>query len=341
MKVIHFILGSVLLLLVMGFAVSEGATGISWSEIGASLAWQLGLRHELSPDLLHADAILWSIRMPRVLMAALSGAGLSLVGASIQALVRNPMADPWLLGVSSGASLGAVLVLIGGLRLFGELSLPLTAFLGAVLASGIIYHLARDRSALSSSRLIFTGLAISFSFEACTQLLIFSADHPSQIQNVMFWTMGSLGAVENDRLLLPFLTVGLGFFILYRKRHELNIACLSDAKAHSLGINLSSFRLQIFLVCAGLTSVLVSVTGSIGFVGLMVPHLLRLVTGHDYRRLIPACLLGGAFFMVLADFLARNVFDPQEIPIGVLTALLGSPLFIWLMRRSDVQRGLP
>lgn len=329
-------MGIIALFVAIAVSLVQGSTGIPWHDLRQSLLYQLGLRAALAPESLHADAIIWSIRMPRVLMAALSGAGLSLVGASVQALVRNPLADPWLLGVSSGASLGAVLVLISGLRLFGVLSLPLTAFLGALLASGLVYHFAKSRRTLSSSRLIFTGLAISFCLEACTQILIFSADHPSQVQNVMFWTMGSLGAVENDELLLPCLAVLSTFVWLYRNSAELNIACLPEAKAHSLGVSLDSFRLRVFALCAALTSVLVAVSGSIGFVGLMVPHMLRQLIGHDYRRLIPACLIGGALFMVLADYMARTIFEPQEIPIGVFTALLGSPVFIWLMRRSDV-----
>lgn len=267
-------------------------------------------------------------------MAVLSGAGLSLVGASVQALLRNPMADPWLLGVSSGASFGAVLVLVVGIRLFGSLSLPVMAFLGALLASALIYRFARTQASLSSMRLIFMGLAISFCLEACTQIFIFSADHSAQVQNMMFWTMGSLGGAEMGQLPLPLFAVSFGFIFLYRKRQELNIACLSETKAHSLGLDLTSFRLQIFVLAAGMTSVLVSFTGSIGFVGLMVPHLLRQLLGNDYRRLIPACLIGGALFMVTADFMARVIFEPREIPIGVLTALLGSPLFIWLLRRS-------
>ncbi len=322
------------LMLITLKAMGSGTSSLTLQEIWASCHHRWIDGPALSLELQNKDMILWSIRIPRVLMAGLSGAGLSLVGATIQALVRNPMADPWLLGVSSGASLGAVLVIVSGISLFGILSIQLFAFIGAVFAASVIYFFARQGYKFSSTRLIFTGLAISFCLEALTQIIIFTAGRHSQVQNVMFWTMGSFGSVENTDLWIPALAVGYGFVFLFRSRHELNIACLSEVKAFSLGLDLKRFRRQLFLLSAALTSVLVSVTGSIGFVGLMVPHVLRLILGNDYRLLIPGCLIGGSAFMIAADALARNFFSPQEIPIGVITALLGSPIFIWLMRGS-------
>lgn len=327
--------GSLLLVVMVLVALSQGSSGIPLHDIVTIGSYRLGLLNELPPELMTSDAIVWSVRMPRIVMACLSGSGLALVGASIQALVRNPMADPWLLGVSSGASFGAVLVIIGGLSFFGSASVPALAFLGALGASALIYRYSLRNTALSSARLIFTGLAISFCLEACTQLLIFSSPQASKVQNVLFWTMGSFGSVENEDLLLPAVALFIGFAFLWRKSHELNIICLAETKAFSLGLDLRSFRRQIFVLCAALTSVLVSITGSIGFVGLMIPHVLRMIVGHDHRRLLPACFLGGAIFMVAADFIARNAFGPKDIPIGVMTALLGSPIFIWLVRKSD------
>ncbi len=337
MRTVSFLWGGGTLLLFAMFilGLASGSSDLRFTELIDLLRHRLGYGPPLSEELLNKDLILWSIRLPRVLMAALSGAGLSLVGAAIQALVRNPMADPWLLGVSSGASLGAVLVLVSGLSLFGGLSLQIFAFFGASLASGLIYFFSRRSQIFSSTRLIFSGLAISFCLEALTQVVIFTAARKGEVQNVMFWTMGSLGSVESSDLLVPSLALLAGFSFLFRSRTKLNIACLSELKAFSLGLDLQRFRRNVFLVSAALTAVLVSVTGSIGFVGLMVPHVLRLLLGNDYRLLIPGCLLGGASFMIAADALARSFFSPQEIPIGIITALLGSPIFLWLMRSSN------
>lgn len=327
-----WVYGLPMLALLSLLALMSGSSAISSADLSAIFMSRWSPSTLLSLEQEHKEAILWSIRMPRIVMAGLCGAGLSLVGASIQALVRNPMADPWLLGVSSGASLGAVIAIVSGIASYGFPSIQVLAFLGALLAAGIIYFLARRGSNFSSTRLVFTGLAISFCLEALTQIVIYTAQQQSKVQNIMFWTLGSLGAVEGSDLALPTLAVGLGFGLLYRARDRLNIACLSEVKAYSLGLDLPAFRRYLFVLAAAVTAVLVSITGAIGFVGLMVPHVLRLILGNDYRLLIPGCFLGGACFMIAADALARSLFAPQEIPIGVITALLGSPIFIWLLR---------
>jgi len=329
------IYGFSLLFLLIVLSLALGSSDLDLADLYRSLIFHAGWSSQLDESMLVKDSILWSIRLPRILMAALSGAGLSLVGATIQALLRNPMADPWLLGVSSGASLGAVTAIVFGLHLLDGFSVTGMAFVGAVLAAALIYGLARRQQIAGTHRLIFTGLAISFCFEALTQILIFTSDRHSQIQNVLFWTMGSLGGVENTDLPIPAIAVAMAFIGLYRWRDTLNILCLSELKAYSLGLDLTRTRRTLFLLAAAVTSVLVSVTGPIGFVGLMIPHLVRMLIGNDYRQLIPACFFGGAAFMVIADVLARSIFSPREIPIGVLTALLGAPFFIWLMGRQD------
>ncbi|MFW7381923.1 MAG: FecCD family ABC transporter permease [Oligoflexus sp.] len=321
------VLGILALIGVMIHALTYGASSISSSQVVKILLL-------MDQDSIQAN-IIWQVRLPRVCMAAMTGAGLAVVGASIQALVRNPMADPWLLGVSSGASLGAVLVIVAGVQVFGGISLQLMAFLGALGASFLVYRLAQRRGIIDQSRLILLGIAVSFALSALTQLLIFSARHASQVRGVLFWTMGSFAGVELSDLPLPALTLFFSSLFLFHKRYEINLLTLSDAKAYSLGINLKRFRKQLFLVTAALTSVLVALTGAIGFVGLMIPHLLRRVVGGHYRVLLPACLIYGACFLVLADTLSRWLFAPEELPVGVFTALLGSPIFIWLMWRSS------
>lgn len=326
--------GLVLLLVACLLSLSQGSSQLGWDGVrilAGDLAGWLGLVD--MPDLTQ-HRIIWQVRLPRVFMAVIAGSGLSVAGATIQALVRNPMADPWLLGVSSGASLGAVTVMVFGLGQGNPWALHLFAFGGACLAAAVVYQLSQKDRHLSTFRLILMGLALSFACNAVTQILIFASERSGQIRGILFWTLGSLGGVEQDNLWIPGITVLGCSAYLYSVRHQLNIMTMPDVKAFSLGIPLRRFRRNLFLVSALLTSVIVSVCGAIGFVGLIIPHLIRLWVGGNYRVLIPLTLIFGAFFMVSADTLARTVFAPEELPLGVLTAILGSPVLMLLLRRS-------
>ena len=308
--------------------------------LGISLGNQaIGFQHlwaALNGDqiLPHYEVILWNIRLPRTLMAGITGAGLAMVGATIQAMVRNPMADPWILGVSSGASLGAVLAMTLGLATSVALSTQALAFIGAVVASGLVYVFAARDQGLSSTRLILVGLALSFLFGALTQLAIFAAPHSAYLKSVLFWTLGSLGDISLSSLVIPAIVTVATFILLLLKSEDLNLCLLGDEKAFSMGLSLQKLRRNLFFLCALTIAVLVAETGTIGFVGLIIPHLLRLMIGSDYRLLIPACFVYGGCFLMLADLGSRLLFNPEELPIGVLTAICGSPVLIYLLRRD-------
>jgi iron complex transport system permease protein len=323
-----------LLLLSVTLAVMIGPVPIA-----PGLVWRVAL-HQVAPGLVTPDwqafqqNIIWEIRFPRVFLGALVGAGLAVVGATMQALVRNPLADPYLLGVSSGASLGAVAVILLGLSWFGIFSLSIAAFLGALLAFGAVYVLAQQGGRLTTGRLILSGVAVSYVFAALTNVLIYNADDGEEVKSVVFWMLGSLGGARWDYLGLPALALLLGTLYLTVQARALNALSVGEETAATLGVDTSRFRRQIFALTSLLTGTLVAVSGGIGFVGLMLPHILRLLVGADHRRLLPVAALAGAIFLIWVDVLARVVVAPQELPIGIITALLGAPFFIWLMRRS-------
>ncbi|WP_216361483.1 FecCD family ABC transporter permease [Candidatus Chloroploca asiatica] len=325
---------SLLLLLSVTLAVMIGPVPLA-----PDLVWRVAF-HELAPGLVTPDweafqrNIIWELRFPRVLLGGLVGAGLAVIGATMQALVRNPLADPYLLGVSSGASLGAVAVILFGFNWFGIYSLSFAAFLGALLAFSAVYLLALQGGRLTTGRLILAGVAVAYVFGALTNFLIYNADNGEQVKSVIFWMLGGLGGARWDYLGMPALALALGTLYLTVQARSLNALSVGEETAATLGVDTSRFRQQIFALCALLTGTLVAVSGGIGFVGLMLPHMLRFLVGADHRRLLPVAALAGAIFLIWVDVLARTVVAPQELPIGIITALLGAPFFLWLMRRN-------
>ena len=323
-----------LLLLSITLAVLIGPVPLA-----PALVWRVAL-YKLAPNLVTPDwelfqqNIIWEIRFPRVLLGGLVGAGLAVVGATMQALVRNPLADPYLLGVSSGASLGAVAVLLLGISWFGAFSLAIAAFLGALLAFGAVYVLARQGGRLTTSRLILAGVAVAYIFSALTNFVIYNAPNGEQIKGVLFWMLGGLGGARWDYLGLPALVLLLGTIYLTAQSRALNALSVGEETAATLGVDTSRFRRQMFTLTSLLTGTLVAVCGGIGFVGLMLPHIVRLLVGAGHRRLLPVAALAGAIFLIWVDVLARVLVAPQELPVGIITALLGAPFFIWLMRRD-------
>lgn len=284
--------------------------------------------------------IIWELRLPRALLGGIVGAGLAVAGVGIQALVRNSLADPYILGVSSGASVGATLVILfGALKFFGPYSLSLAAFLGAFLSIVFVYTFARVGGQISTVRLLLAGIAISMILSAVTNVIVLSAPDEEGIRSVMFWMMGSLAGAKWSNLSIPIIAVVAVFvFLLYQSR-TLNLILMGEDTAATLGVNVDTFRKVLMIVASLLTGVLVSVSGAIGFVGLMVPHMIRLLVGSDHRRVLPISSLFGAVFMIWADIAARLVVAPEELPIGVVTALCGGPFFIWLLRRSTYSFG--
>jgi iron complex transport system permease protein len=279
--------------------------------------------------------IVWQIRAPRVLLAALVGAGLSLVGAVVQALVRNSLADPYILGVSSGASVGAVAVsLFGALSVFGIYAVSIGAFAGAIGATALVYLVAYQRMGITPLRLVLTGVALSFGFQAVMSVLIYSTPTAEATGTVLFWTMGSFGAATWGALPLVALLVIVGAIVLGRFARPLDAMSLGDETAASLGVPAGRLRTALFAVTAVMTGGMVAVSGTIGFVGLVIPHITRMLVGAVHARVLAVAPFIGAILMVWVDVLARTVVAPRELPLGVLTALIGVPVFIALMRRK-------
>ncbi|SLN48564.1 FecCD family ABC transporter permease [Pseudooctadecabacter jejudonensis] len=327
-------LGSVVVLVAsLSCAISVGAVGVPMGTV-----WGVIL-NKLSPDLIEAtwrptrEAIVWDIRFPRALLAMMVGAGLAMVGASLQAVTRNPLSDPHLLGISSGGAFGAILALLHTGLFLGLLTVPLMAFLGALLATAIVLGVSRFADATSADRLVLAGVAVSFIIMAAANVLIFLAD-PRATHTVVFWMLGGLGLAQWSQLIYPLvILVGCAAWLMLRAR-DLNAMTVGDETASTLGIPVARFRLSVFIAGALITGVMVAFSGIIGFVGLMVPHVARMIVGGDYTRVLPFSALLGAVFLLWADIAARTVMAPEDMPIGIITGLIGGVFFVWLLRRK-------
>jgi len=327
------LVGTALLLASLAAAVAVGAVGLTPGTV-------LGIAVDrFLPGLLEVSwskgqaAIVWEIRMPRALLACLVGAGLATVGACLQSVTRNPLADPHLLGVSSGGAFGAVLALLHTGSFIGFLTVPLLAFAGAMVAMALVLLASRFTGSSGADRLVLTGVAVSFLLMACANVLIFLGD-PRATHSVVFWMLGGLGLAQWGQLPYPAAVLAVCLVWLWRHGQSFNAMTLGDETATTLGISVVRFRLLVFAVAALVTGVMVAFSGIIGFVGLMVPHMLRLLVGGDYRRLLPLCALAGAIFVLWADIVARTIMAPEDMPIGIVTGLVGGLFFLWLLRRK-------
>lgn len=286
----------------------------------------------LTADSSVTSTVLWDVRAPRIIYAALAGAGLSLVGLFMQTLTRNALADPYVLGVSSGAGMGAVFaIIVGGLPLLGEYNVPLFAFSGAVLAV-VLVLLCVGRSQ-SPVKLILIGMGMSGIFSALTMLIIYGAKHEAQVRSAMFWLLGSLSAIQWPDLPLTAAALVLLFIYAFCKRSDLDVLLLGDHDSQQLGLNVKRLQLSLVITSSLMVAILVSKMGVVGFVGLIVPHLARKIYSATHGAMLPFVGLIGALVMVWSDTLARTLYTPEEIPIGVLTSLVGAPVFIWIIRK--------
>ncbi|MFT4086690.1 MAG: iron ABC transporter permease [Gordonia sp. (in: high G+C Gram-positive bacteria)] len=275
------------------------------------------------------EAIVLDIRLPRVLVGLVAGAALAVCGATLQTLVRNPLADPYILGVSAGASAGAAaVILFGGGLLVGAFGLAGSAFAGAALATVLVLMLAHSGGRPTAMRMLLAGVTVGYLLQAATSFLIFASDTPEGARTVMFWLLGSLALASKQSLLVLTAVVVIGVAVLMTSTRSLDALDLGDETAQSLGIRPDRTRRRLLLLCAALIGVTVSAVGAIGFVGLVVPHLARRLVGTAHRALIPAAALIGASFLVISDVVARTVLYPQDLPIGIVTALVGTPLLI-------------
>ncbi|MCK6629243.1 MAG: iron ABC transporter permease [Anaerolineae bacterium] len=327
---------SLLLGLVLLAAVGLGAVQIGPGQVAAILAGQIGLNLAI-PYESQQELVLLAIRLPRVVLGLLIGAALAVSGAAVQGLFRNPLADPTLIGIASGAALAAVAVIVLGATLFAGLTawlglytLPLAAFVGGMATTLLVYRLASNGGRTVVTTLLLAGIAINALTGAATGLLTFVATD-EQLRSITFWGLGSLGGAtwQSVATVTPFVILPL-IGIPYLAR-PLNVLLLGEAEAGHLGVNVERVKQVIVLLVALAVGATVSVAGIIGFVGLVTPHLLRLLVGPDHRRLLPGSALLGATLLLAADLIARTIVIPAELPIGIVTAMLGAPFFLWLL----------
>lgn len=312
-------------------AVTLGPADIRFDEVWASIASHLGLG--TSPLPLLRDGIVWELRLPRVLTAAAVGAGLAIAGAVMQAITRNPLADPYLLGLSSGASLGAVSVLLLGAAVL----LPVAAFLGSMAALGLTLLLASTLGAITPTRTVLAGLAVSSLASAITSLVIFWTATGDSYREILGWLLGSLAGARWPAVAISAIAIVVAGIPILLVGRVLDAFAFGDVSAASLGVNVPATRWGLLTASALLTGAMVSVSGSIGFVGLVLPHAVRLLVGPGHRALLPLSALVGAIFLVWADTAARTLFDPRELPVGIVTAIIGAPVFALLLARRQAQ----
>lgn len=311
-------------------SVSLGAVDLNPVDVFTALLQRLGGGPE--DRLLRVDAIAWQIRLPRALSALFAGAALAVSGAAVQGVFRNPMASPDVLGISAGSSFGAVLAITTGLMRAGSLVLPLAAFVGALGAAAFVYLIGSNRGRSSLLFVILAGLAVSSLLNGMVSaLLLFSERY--EIAQFLFWTMGGLEASSFIKLALPLPIIILTVLYLSSQSRALNLLALGDEQAHSLGLRVESAKLRILGAASLLTAMAIAMAGPIGFVGLMIPHFLRLIIGSDNRRLLPLSALVGGSFLIFSDLLGRLIARPFEIKTGIITGILGGPYFIYLIIR--------
>ncbi|MFH8366431.1 FecCD family ABC transporter permease [Streptomyces sp. NPDC018031] len=331
--------GCAALLISLVCGAGLGSAGIGWPEVlrylRAGLTGSAIERHEVA-----AYTIVWELRFPRAVLAAVVGAGLSAVGVAVQAMVRNALADPFVLGISSGAAVGANAVLLfGAFTGLGIWALSASAFVSALAAMALVYAAARTPQGLTPLRLVLTGTAMYYGFSAITTLMVFSADRGEAARAAMMWLLGSLSGAgwPSVPIAAAAVAAGLGYLALAARR--LNALAMGDETAAALGVDARRLRTELFVVTAAVTGAVVAVSGAIGFVGLMVPHITRMLVGADHRRVLAVAPLLGAVLLVWVDILSRVLLAPVELPVGVITAVIGVPCFVLLMRRRGHHLG--
>lgn len=331
----------VIMLASMVLSAMMGAVHVPPLEVVAIVINHLGAPFGIHIDAAYTqqqDAVVWSIRMPRILLGVMVGSALAVSGAALQGMFRNPLADPGLIGVSNGAALGAVLALGLGIETLGRWTTPIFAFAGGVLFALLGYALARQNGRTEVVTLILAGIALNTFAGAGTALVTFVAND-AQLRAIIFWSMGSLGGATWDAVAAatPFVIAGLVASWWWRK--PLNLMTLGEREARHLGVQTERVRFLVIVFTALMTGATVAVAGVVGFVGLIVPHVIRLVSGPNHRSLLPASAFGGAILVVLADLVARTVISPLELPLGVLTAFIGGPFLLILMLKTRRAEG--
>ena len=283
--------------------------------------------------------IIWGVRMPRVLLGAFAGMALAMVGVIMQATIQNPLGDPYILGLSSGASLGATFsILIGFSGVLSSFGAPLGAFLGALMASIFVYFLAKIGGRITPFKMILAGMVISSICSSLTSLIIFLSKDNEGIRTVNFWMMGSLAGAEWSNIVLPIVISVIPLIYFFTQYRNLNLMVLGDETSITLGLNIEKHRKIYMILSSLITGVIVSVCGTIGFVGIMIPHIVRLIFGTDHKTLLPFSALVGAIFLIWADVIARCAITNMELPIGIITSVIGAPFLLWLMVKGTREK---
>ncbi|HAF71596.1 MAG TPA: ABC transporter permease [Corynebacterium variabile] len=330
------------LLVTLVFSVGFGPVGVAPADSARILAHHLfGTALDLGDtggtptDLARHDAVIWTIRAPRAVLGALVGAGLAVAGVILQATVRNVLADPYVLGVNSGASVGAAAAILTGVGAgFGDYALQTSAFLGATVASFVVFGVARSGGRLTPNRLIIAGVAVGYALSALTSFMIFASDSAESSRSVMFWLLGSLGLASwSGPLVAVAVVVLVVTAVLLVLGPRLDALTAGDETALTLGVHPERMRILLLILSCLLVGTVVAMAGSIGFVGLVVPHLARRMVGGAHRAVLPVAALLGAILLCWADIGSRTLLAPQEIPIGIITALVGAPFLLILVRR--------
>lgn len=328
------VIGGLLLacIAVLVLCLQFGATSVGLGSVASAIMHMVRGNLADSPSLETSEIIMVQIRFPRVLMGFLVGAGLASVGVTLQALLRNPLADPYVLGVSSGSALGVSMAILFGIGSTFMLLpiLPLFGFAGGLLALLLIYRLAQSKGRLPIHSLLLAGVILNAILTALI-MFITSIMEPNRSAGTMTWLMGTLTAPSYPALAILACYLLSGLFLLLKQARKLNVLTLGEESARSLGIETERVKRQVYLLSALITGAVVSVSGMIGFVGMVIPHAVRLMLGADHRLLLPASALVGGMYLMVADTLARTLLTPAEIPVGIITALAGGPFFIYLL----------
>ncbi|SDD73851.1 iron complex transport system permease protein [Algoriphagus faecimaris] len=329
------------LLLVAMLSLAKGAYTISFSQVAFILFDQIGLGSQEINEA--AKNVLLQIRLPRILLSVLIGGGLGIAGAALQGMFRNPLVEPGLIGVSSGSALFAVVFIvflsgwIGGFPILERLGLPFAAFLGGLIHVLAVYQLSRSQGKTDTATLILAGVAINALAGALIGLTLFFADDTA-LRSFTFWSLGDLGAATWSKFPLALLLIGLPSILLLTEYKNLNALSLGEREAFHMGIEVQKVKLRLLILSALIVGVGVSIAGMIGFIGLIVPHLIRIGFGANHRLVLPASFLLGAILLNFADLIARTAVSPAELPIGVLTALIGAPFFIYLIFKLNLSK---
>ena len=332
-----FAIGVFLLIIVIIAAANFGVADISFKQTALIVISKIPIVNNfVSTEGIKSTSIiiLLNLRLPRILLACLVGAALSVVGTSFQGIFKNPMADPFVLGVSSGAALGATItmVFLKEIHFFGISMVAFTAFIGAIITTFLVYNIARVGTKVPVATLLLAGIAINYLLSSLISLMMtFNRDN---IEKIVMWTMGSFSTAGWNEVILLFIIIVPSILFIATFSRDLNIMLLGEDSARSLGIDVNGFKKYIFVISTLMVAAVVSVSGIIGFVGLIVPHAIRMIFGSDNRVVIPFSALGGAIFLIVCDTLARVIVPPSEIPVGIITSIFGVPFFIYLLYRT-------